>query len=433
MTDLNRNIVAKASVKEVCSEDDFAKIRQAAYDSEVDKEIISNIKVAADSLDSEGRPRMLMLSSWFVHEGRNRNGQAFIKEELEEAASGNLFKPPRVGMMDLDHDFDPRGLWFSSSFAFDEEVGLWGIVAEGAVWAWRFTDLANALIAESQREGHVFVSMSSLPESITLTTSFPDAEGEFTEILHNPVFYGASLLTVAPGDPNARAVVSEQKVPDIQDTDGDDSTAKAGLKDSSESDRALVVANQQIAQEEEVLMEKELETLQTKLTEAIEAKLQAEQELTSVRVENDTFKTDNAKLTADLNSSQVKNDELQVALDTSNETKAAVETKFEEVTTELKSYQTKENEATLDVRLVQRLGELPEAVARNLEQHENADEIRNAWREHSDEEWNTIKSTFQLAASEGSLVDATIKEGAISTRQSPSDKVTDLSDCIRTN
>ncbi len=259
MSDLNKEIIVKASVREASSSNEFDQIYQAAAQYEdLDKDVFSKLKTATGPLDEEGRPRMLIISAWIVHEGRNRNGQAFIKEELEQVASKNLFKPPHAGLIDLDHDFQPRGFWFTANYAFDDKAGLWGIAAEGAIWAWRFEELSNALLVEMQREGHIFVSMAALPESVELTGNFPDAEGQFTEILHDPVFYGASLLTVAPGDVDARGLVSETLVPDIQAIDND-STAKADLEDSLESDKALVMANQQNIKEEDGLMEKELE------------------------------------------------------------------------------------------------------------------------------------------------------------------------------
>ncbi len=440
MSDFNRNYVVKASIREASSEQDFDLIYTAAQDVEIEKEVFSEIKTAAGPLDDQGRPRMLVLSAWIAHEGRNRNGQVFIKEEIKVAVEKGLFQPPHGGLIDLDHDFEPKGFWFTSRFAFDEVSETWGIVAEGAVWAWRFEDLANALIAEEQRNGHIFVSMSALPESVELTNNFPGAEGEFTEILHNPVFYGASLLTVAPGDPNARGLVSESETPDVlvDETSNANTTATAELTDSIESDLALVVANQQIAEindEEEVLMT-ELEILQTKLTEALEAKVTADQALSSAQTELETVRQEKDQSKTGLESAQTKIDELQVALDTANETKATIEAEFTTAKEELEVFKTEKKETELTELLTERLGQLPETVSRNLEQHENAEEIKTAWKNKTDEEWAQTKETFQLAASKRDtedLVDATNKEGSLAANQRAGKGITDLSDCIRTN
>jgi len=434
MSDLKKEIIVKASVREASDNTRYDHIYQAAKEyKDLDKDVFSELEVAAGPLDDKGRPRMLIVSAWIVHEGRNRNGQAFIKEELEQAAGKGLFKPPHAGLIDLDHDFQPRGFWFTANYAFDEEAKLWGIAAEGAIWAWRFEELSNALLVEMQREGHIFVSMAALPESVELTGNFPEAEGQFTEILHDPVFYGASLLTVAPGDADARGLVSETSVPDIQATD-EDSTAKADLDDSLESDNALVVAHHK-RMKEEVLMEKELELLQAKLNEAIEAKVQAEQSLVSARAEIEVFVKDKDELTANLAAAQTKLDELQVAFDTANEVKTTVESELETTKQELDSYKVAEQEAELETRFTTRLEQLPEAVAINLDKHENADEIKKAWRDQTDEEWEKVISNFSLAAStESTLVDASNKEGSLSTNQSKTGgKASDLSDCIRTN
>ena len=440
MTDLNRSYVVKALVREASSEQDFVQIYTAAEKTDLDKEVFSELQIANahGPLDDEGRPRMLILSAWIAHEGRNKNGQVFIKEELKEAVQNGLFQPPHGGLIDLDHDFDPRGFWFTSKYAFDDVADAWGIAAEGAIWAWRFEDLANGLIAEAQRNDFIFVSMSAVAESIELTTNFPDAEGEFTEILHNPVFFGASLLTVSPGDINARALVSETETPDVLTKKANDLTVLAKSNNSLESDLILVLANQQIAEsnEEEVLMEKELETLQTKLTEVLEAKATADVALSGALIEVEAVKQEVTQFKIDLDSAKTKTDELQVALNTANETKATIEAEFTTVKDELEVFQTEKTETELNVRLEDRLSQLPEVVSRNLEQHKNAEEIKTAWKQTSDEEWATIKDTFQLAASntDGDLVDATAKEGALSAaQQKGSNSITDLSDCIRTN
>jgi len=101
----------------------------------------------------------------------------------------------------------------------------------------------------------------------------------------------------------------------------------------------------------------------------------------------------------------------------------------------LDSYKVAEQEAELETRFTTRLEQLPEAVAINLDKHENADEIKKAWRDQTDEEWEKVISNFSLAAStESTLVDASNKEGSLSTNQSKTGgKASDLSDCIRTN
>ena len=183
-------------------------------------------------------------------------------------------------------------------------------------------------------------------------------------------------------------------------------------------------------------MEKELETLQTKLTEVLEAKATADLSLSSALIEVETAKQEVMQFKSDLDSAKTKTDELQVALNTANETKATIEAEFTTVKDELEVFQTEKTETELNVRLEDRLSQLPEVVSRNLEQHKNAEEIKTAWKQTNDDEWERIKDTFQLAASntEGDLVDATAKEGALSAaQQKGSNSITDLSDCIRTN
>jgi hypothetical protein len=112
-------------------------------------------------------------------------------------------------MIDDDHDFTARGYWYKTSFAFDDAAQKWGILATGAIWAWRYADLANRLTAEMQARGYIEVSMSVIPRHAELSLAYPGATGEKTKILHNPVFFTTSLLSGPPGDQYARGKVVE--------------------------------------------------------------------------------------------------------------------------------------------------------------------------------------------------------------------------------
>jgi len=58
------------------------------------------------------------------------------------------------------------------------------------------------------------VSMSVIAGHQELTLGYPGAVGERTKILHNPVFFTTSLLSVPPGDNFARGKVVENPTPD---------------------------------------------------------------------------------------------------------------------------------------------------------------------------------------------------------------------------
>lgn len=204
-----RTFLAQASIREA-TDDDVAELATSSLAAEVEK--------SAGPLGKDGKPRMLIIAAWMAHEGRNANGQAFVKEELEKRVGEGLFSPPHGGMIDFNHDFDPRGFWYKSSFAFDSRpnVQKWGIFVTGAIWAWRFPQLADTMIAEMHREGMINVSMACIADTVEFTRAYPEHEGSFTEVLHNPVFLTTSLLDLPPADSSANGKVSEDPAEELQ-------------------------------------------------------------------------------------------------------------------------------------------------------------------------------------------------------------------------
>lgn len=176
--------------------------------TDMDYEELENIAkgffVASESPFENGKPKMLFINAWVVHEGRNLNGDAFVAEELKARVNQGLFSPPFAGMIDLDHDFTARGFWYKANYAFDDKAKRWGVLATGAIWAWRYKDLANFMLQEMATEGSVNVSMSAIAEVVEPTFTYPGFVGEKTYIRHNPVFFTSAVLTVPPGDPDAK-------------------------------------------------------------------------------------------------------------------------------------------------------------------------------------------------------------------------------------
>jgi hypothetical protein len=157
----------------------------------------------------DGRPRMLHITAWIAHEGANNNGHAFVASELEQVVNERLlFRAGYAGLLDFDHDGEPRGYWYSAEYAFDPVAKRSGILAQGAVWAWRFPQLADQMLAEMGRNGHVNVSMSALSRHRDIEFARDD-NGRAIQIIHDPVFIAASLLDVAPGDQFCHGVVDE--------------------------------------------------------------------------------------------------------------------------------------------------------------------------------------------------------------------------------
>ena len=170
--------------------------------------------IASNAPFENGKPKMLFLDAWIAHEGRNLNGDAFVSEELRQRVKEGLFVPPFAGMIDENHDFQARGFWYKTSYAFNENAQKWGILTTGAVWAWRYPELADFVVQQMADQGFVYVSMSALAEANEVTLNYAGFEGQATHILHNPIFFTSAILTVPPGDFDAKIInVAEAKEP----------------------------------------------------------------------------------------------------------------------------------------------------------------------------------------------------------------------------
>lgn len=184
-----------------------------ALDPEQQLAISAFQQASPEPIGPDGKPTVMRVMCWMVHEGVNDNRQYFVKAELEEVAK-DLFKAPSFGVMDWNHAAarpfteDPKviGLWYKADFAFDEKAGKWGILATGMMWSWLFPDHADILLAEQARKGVMSFSMAALPSSIETRR---DANGNAIQVLHNPVFFTVSALDVPPADPDSTGVGTE--------------------------------------------------------------------------------------------------------------------------------------------------------------------------------------------------------------------------------
>jgi hypothetical protein len=380
-----------ASVREPSAED-YKELEQSS--------IIKNYQESsAGPIGKDGKPRMLLVSAWMVHEGRNKNAQAFIKEELETAVNNGLFAPPHAGMIDYDHDFTARGYWYKTAFAFDKEAEAWGIRVDGALWAWRYPELANELLAEMEREGFVPVSMTAKPESLEITHSFPGAEDEATFILHNPVFFTTSVLSIEAADEKARAVVSDSDTPNKRVLAAKVQTHFDNLYKIDE-DRQLQVAKQEDSSMDEKLIDK----LRQEVKDAEEAVRMAEaerdeavQSTADVQAQLDTANETITSKDEEIETTKTKLAELEVALQAAAEAKDTVENELKEAKEKLDVFEAKEAEAAATALLEARLQELPEVVRKNLDEHPDKEALLTAWKTADEESWETIRQTFSLS------------------------------------
>lgn len=355
---------------------------------EVEPMIKAYHTAATPSPIASGKPRMLFINAWMVHEGRNLNGDAFVKEELERRVNEGLFSPPHAGMIDDDHDFTPRGFWYKTTFAFDESAKKWGIFAQGAVWAWRYTELADRLIAEMAREGKIMVSMATIPESVEITTHYAGFEGEYTRVNHNPVFLTTSTLSVPPGDPDARGMATEDP--------------KVGIVNSENPEKTV---------SEDKQMDKEKE-----LAEALEAcaKMKKDKEETEERM-----KKAEADHTAELTALNAKLAEADVTIKSLTEAKASLEAKIADFDKKLAELQSKvdaveaENkEKELTARFESRMAQVPDVVKKNLEKSSDKEAVISRWKGLPEDEWTIVAASLSVV-SESSLTARSKEEGAL--------------------
>jgi hypothetical protein len=351
-----------------------------------------------------------------VHEGGNLNNQAFIKEELETAVNNGLFAPPHGGMIDYNHDFTARGYWYKTSFAFDQEANAWGVRADGAIWAWRYPELTNELLAEMEREGFVPVSMTAKPESLEITHSFPGAEDKPTYVLHNPVFFTTSMLSIEAADEKARAVVSDSDAATKRVLAAKVQTHFDNLYKVDE-DRQLQVAKQEDSSMDEKLIDKlrqEVKDTEEALRGAEAAKAEADQKVTDVQAEVNTANETISSLNEEVEGFKTKLAELEVALQAAAEAKETIEKELTESKEKLDVFEAKEAEAAATALLEARLQELPEVVRKNLDEHPEKEALLSAWRTADDEAWDTISQAFKLS-DRPDYVSRSDKEGRLAT------------------
>jgi hypothetical protein len=395
-----------ASVREA-TDSDFEELKESSAQKEYEL-------AAADPV-VDGKPRMLMLTAWIAHEKKNLNNQVFIKEELKARVIQGLFAPPHAGMIDFDHDYEPRGFWYKASMAYDTKAERWGIIASGAVWAWRFPEFANLILAEMQRSGSIPVSMAARAESIEFVDD--EESGYPAMILHNPIFFTTSILDIPPADPHARAVAKEDATEPL------DAPAQKALQANAHTGGDGDTPSSDPPTQEDVVMDKDLKELSQDLQTVTEAKVTAETQVTELTQKLDEANEKIAGFEGQIEILNAKVAELEVALQSASETKTQLEGDLEEVRAQLKKFEEEKAAAEKAERLEARISELPEVVRKNLEEHDDCEAIKASWSDVTDEQWETIKQTFDLSVVTGpDYVDRTDKQGKILTATGVSDK-----------
>lgn len=343
----------------------------------------------------DGHPRMLHVTAWIAHEGTNCNGVAFIAEELEAAVKERrLFQGPYAGIIDFNHDLQPRGYWYDAEYAYDPKAKKYGIIAHGAVWAWRFPELADAMLAEQSRSGKIEVSMALLAPSSSIEYA-RDEEGRFIEIVHDPVFVAASLLDEPPADPFAEGRIDEDPERRTKEERQLELLRRASLEEEKQMEDVKTVIVEAL---NGLGLDSKLEDAVTRLTAALEAKAEEFRATLAERETQVAELTDRAEAAeARVAELEAVIEEKEIAISAMRDEKAAVDARLAELEAEISAVREAEAARQFEVIKEARLNELPEAVrARVLDMpEEKRERMLTRWASQSDEEWALTKEEFE--------------------------------------
>jgi hypothetical protein len=373
---------------------------------------------ATDPIGANGHPRMLQLSGWIVYADEiNKNYRMFTPGDLEESVANGMFKAPFFGMIDYNHDFSLYGVWYDAKYAFDEVAGKWGIYAEGVMFAWRYTELADKMLAMQARQGHIDLSMACLAEYYESARS---PEGIDYLIARKPVFFTTSLLDVEPAFPNARAYGTES--PDSTPEQRADH-----LRNSDASHRATEEASMK-NEDKAKTEEKPTTEVVTPETPKIETATDLEEE---PKVETPKKETPVAETAAtEVLASRVKELEGEkatatVALEAAKSEIEALTKANETLTAELAEFKKLKAEADAasaaeaeKARREARMAEIPEAVKAEMAKDENA-ALLDEWMGMEEAKWEATKKVFTVAsAGRKTLAERSADEGDLATGRS---------------
>lgn len=375
---------------------------------EVDDVLLEDLtKANADLLDKTGKPRMLRITAWIAHEGVNLNGDGFLRSDLEEVIDAGLFRSPNIGMIDWDHDFTPIGAWTSAKGDIDPKTGTYGILAEGAVFAWRFPE-QTAYIEKTQKEkGNVPVSMAAKEQWFD---HIKTADGRSARLVRKPAFFTTSVLTVAPGDPNARSF------------SGDDPDQLSVERELALSETATIATLQEENKMEEKIINElkalpeEIRSVFKPVVEAAEKLPAAEEALRSKETELTAANEKVAALETQVTEANSQVEEVRVALEAKASELEAANVELETLRAFKAEIDAKEEEKVLAEKKEARLAELSEATRKALEA--KPEDVRNKiierWVSQDEETWEITKSSLSLSKSyeERSRDEGTLAGGA---------------------
>lgn len=379
----------QATVEEVDASADSAFVNSVTVALQINEAVH---KATPSMIGENEKPRMLKLTSWLVHAGYpNDNRDGFLAEDLQKRVNEGLFGAPYFGAVDFNHDFDPRGVLYNAEWAYDEKAEGWGIRVEGAVFAWKYPDLADKLLAEQTRLGHIRTSAAWVSKDIEVAHT---EEGGRYWLHRDPIFFCHSVLDVDPADPHSRAIGSE----DIEETEQERkellSRASKGRVEAIDNTREDLM-DEKILEQIEALLEEQGADLRAVMATALEA---AEQ-IPQVRTDLEAAQTSVTELTA-------TKETATATLDEANTTIAAQTTEIESFNEELETLRAFKAERDAEVEEArvatlkeERLAALPEGFVEALNKGEEASKERMIARyvEMEEEEFTAYAAALAAA------------------------------------
>lgn len=385
-------------------------------------------QAAAVSPIQNGKPRMMKVTAWMAHADIfNRNQHGFKKEDIDEVMEGNLFAPPYLGMIDFNHEFEAHGAWYSAKLAFDSRphVQAWGIMVEGAVWAWRYQELANIMLANMQRNGFIDVSMVCIPADVERGT---DKKGNDGLWLRKPTFFTVSLLDVSPADKHANGIVSEDDGSTVESRESDLlNVVESNLQIAATwklDPSKIKVANQEDVMDLDQIVNRLKDVFAAELTvETTEIKAlltQITDELTRVQAEATEKDQTIADLTAAKIAAEGKLADVEMALSVATESLGDLTVKVTELEAFKAEKDSEANAAAKNALTETRLAQLNEDVRAKVEEMPEAERAVTIarWVEASEDEWTTtvamLNGLSNTKGSRKSYLARSEKEGRLS-------------------
>ena len=397
----------EAQVKPLQDEQEFQQVvaNVTASADNFPAEFVKDLSLAAPAPIIDGKPRMLHVTAFIVHEGMNRNGDRFIADELGAAVTANrLFADGYAGIIDLDHDFSPVGYWYKSEFVVDPKTNTKGILAHGAVWSYLFPEAADRVLAQQQREGFVRVSMAAISKREDVAFEV-DQSGRLIKTMHNPVFLGATILLEADaGDLNAIGVVDEDPLEHNEYARRAVILKAASLNKGNEHNLEETAMIEEIRPLLAELLGDQAGKFTDSISELIATKVDG---FKSLLEEKDTLISAAGEkvegLTSQLEELNTRFEETNLALSNLKQEKEDLEAKLAIANEALEAFEQEKAEAAVEAKKEQRLSQVSEGVKTRLlaKEDEVKDKILTKWASMSEEDWETTKAELSLTEKVG--------------------------------